>query len=335
MADLNDIGPLGRLVERTRARLVIVDVLMAFVPTDNDAHRDQDIRHVLGRLAAMAEQTGCTVLLLRHLNKGTGRDPMYRGGGSIGIIGAARGGLLLARDPEDLTVRILAASKASNLAAVEPPSLRFRITDTPIEPGIHVGKIEWLGTSDYTARDLLAADTSDDIPSGTSVEECGRWLTDYLKGGDKPGAELKADAEKVGFTVRTVQRAAKKFGVEYKAQGFPRVTWWGLPPIRASDSSTETHGATGKPGCDQREQAENNHTAEIVATPRTSVATVSTIFDSELADTQGTFDNSAMSGPATQTGFQAPKGPNRCDECGFHIETQGHRADCSAQAGVP
>jgi putative DNA primase/helicase len=75
MADLNDIGPLRRLVERIRARLVIVDVLMAYVPTGNDSHRDQDIRHVLGRLAALAEQTRCTVLLLRHLTKGGGPDP--------------------------------------------------------------------------------------------------------------------------------------------------------------------------------------------------------------------------------------------------------------------
>jgi hypothetical protein len=104
MPDLNDIGPLRRLVERTRAHLVIVDMLMAYVPTGNNSHSDQDIRHVMGRLSAMAEHTGCTVLMLRHLNKGEKTDPMYRGGGSIGIIGAARGGMLLARDPDDRNV---------------------------------------------------------------------------------------------------------------------------------------------------------------------------------------------------------------------------------------
>jgi hypothetical protein len=31
-------------------------------------------------------------------------------------------------------------------------------------------------------------------------------------------------------------------------------------------------------------------------------------------------------------GFTPPTGPGRCDECGFHTETQGHRDTCSKNA---
>jgi len=92
---LADVEELHQLVTETGARLLIVDVLMAYLPSGADSHKDQDIRRVLSRLSALADATGCTVLLLRHLNKAKGGDPMYRGGGSIGIVGAVRAGMLV------------------------------------------------------------------------------------------------------------------------------------------------------------------------------------------------------------------------------------------------
>jgi hypothetical protein len=317
MPDLNDIAPLRRLVERS-AHLVIVDVLMAYVPTGNNSHSDQDIRHVMGRLSAMAEQTGCTVLMLRHLNKGEKTDPMYRGGGSIGIIGAARGGMLLARDPDDRNVRILATSKPSNLAPEEPPSLRFRITDTPIGPGIHVGKIEWLGISDYTARQLLATQSDEEIPTGTSVPECKHWLNDYLSGGAKPGAQLKADAKQAGFSERTVQRAGQALSVKYDSEGFPRVTLWSLPHSRANPGNQDQIGGTGATEDDVRKQPQNDGCDATVAPTPECGATGATLPETGFARTA-----------RERGGYQAHIGPDRCDECGFHIETQWHRSTCS------
>ena len=103
---------LERIVDVERAALVIVDPLMAFFGAEVNAHRDQDVRRALHALKALAERTGAAVLVVRHLNKAGGSNPLYRGGG---IVGAARSGLLVAPDPEDGQRRILAASK-SNLA---------------------------------------------------------------------------------------------------------------------------------------------------------------------------------------------------------------------------
>ena len=87
---LADIDKIREVIVRTAARLLIVDVLMAYLPGKVDSHHDQDVRAVLHRLAEVADQTGCTVLRLCHLDKSGGGSPIYRGGGSIGIIGAAR-----------------------------------------------------------------------------------------------------------------------------------------------------------------------------------------------------------------------------------------------------
>lgn len=50
---------------------------------------------------------------LQRTNKAKGGDPMYRGGGSIGIVGAARAGMLVARDPDDDDLRVLASTKSN------------------------------------------------------------------------------------------------------------------------------------------------------------------------------------------------------------------------------
>jgi len=94
----------------------------------------------------MADRAGCCVLLLRHLNKTAGGSPMYRGGGSIGIIGAARAGLLAAPDPDDETRRVLACIK-SNLAAA-PDALGYRLVDSP-DHGC--ARVEWLGHSPHSS----------------------------------------------------------------------------------------------------------------------------------------------------------------------------------------
>jgi hypothetical protein len=71
---------------------------MAFLSGQVDSHRDQGVRRVLASLAYMASRTGAAVVIVRHMNKDTG-SALYRGSGSIGIVGGARAGLLVAPDP--------------------------------------------------------------------------------------------------------------------------------------------------------------------------------------------------------------------------------------------
>lgn len=149
---LADIAALEHAIATTGARLVVIDVVMAYLPTGTDAHKDQDIRRTLSALAKLADRTRCTVLLLRHLNRSSGRDPLYRGGGSIGIVGAARAGLLVASDPDDAERRVLASIK-SNLAPA-PHSLSYRLLRAVGNPA--VARVSWEGVTELTAATLLA-----------------------------------------------------------------------------------------------------------------------------------------------------------------------------------
>jgi hypothetical protein len=129
--------------------VVVIDPLMAFLSGQVDSHRDQDVRRVLASLAYMASRTGAAVVFVRHTNKGTG-SALDRGSGSIGIVGAARAGLLVAPDPDDEGRRILAMSK-SNLAKT-PDALAYRIVE---DERYGVARVVWDGSSTRTANDLV------------------------------------------------------------------------------------------------------------------------------------------------------------------------------------
>jgi RecA-family ATPase len=106
-----DLQDLEMTIKRRKAKLVILDPLMAVLGHDVSATNDQDIREVLTPLAQVAERTRCAFLIIRHINKGNSSNALYRGAGSIGIIGAARMGLIVVIDPNDAQRCILATSK--------------------------------------------------------------------------------------------------------------------------------------------------------------------------------------------------------------------------------
>jgi putative DNA primase/helicase len=169
---LFDLDAIRQAIETIVAKLLIVDPLMAYLPATCNAFRDQDIRRALASLAALAAETGVAVLVIRHLNKNEGGKALYRGGGSIGIIGAARSGLLAAKDPDDEERHILTVTK-SNLAKI-PPSLAYRIGVTDAD----VTYIIWEGQSGQTAATLLAQ--SADGEGRPALEEAKEFLREEL-----------------------------------------------------------------------------------------------------------------------------------------------------------
>jgi len=200
-----DVPLIEKGIERVGARLVVVDPLMAFLSGETNSHRDQDVRRALAPLAGLAERTGACVLVVRHLNKAPSNNPLYRGGGSIGIIGAARMAFVVGKDPQDEDRRVLATTK-NNLAR-PPRSLMFTLEEA--ESG--AVRVNWLGESEVSARDLLA--TPQDQEHADARSEAVEFLNDVLKGGPVPASEIIRDAEDAGIAEKTLRRAKKVVGV--------------------------------------------------------------------------------------------------------------------------
>lgn len=246
------VPELGDLIEAKGAALVIIDPLTAYLGGQHDAYRDQDVRGALKPLARMAEQTGAAVLIIRHLSKSGGPNALYRGGGSIGIIGAARSGLLVARDPDKPSRCILAITK-SNLTA-KPPAFAYRLVDGDTHD---VARVRWEGTTDHTADDLLALDPG----SGTITDEAVAFLKDLLADGPVPADDVKRAASSAAIGWSSVRRAKERAGVVSRRTGFGADGKWSWciptddepPPDDAIGATDEEWASMGEPPPDEQE----------------------------------------------------------------------------------
>ncbi len=208
---VGDIGAIRAAVEDIQARLVIVDPLMAALPGAIDSHSDQNIRSILAPLSKLAHQTGVTVLVVRHLNKSGGGNALYRGGGSIGIVAAARAAFLVAKDPEDEGRRVLAVTKMN--IAPEPKSLAYRIAVNAEGSPF----LSWEGETDLTARDLLAPEEKPRNAPKRGLAK--QFLNDVLKDGPVDQRTIEREAESRDISPETLKRAKKDLGIRSKKVG--------------------------------------------------------------------------------------------------------------------
>jgi hypothetical protein len=203
-----DLDLLDRLIQSHDIRLVVVDPFMAYLDDSFDSHKDQQIRRALRQIATMAQRTGVAVLIVRHLNKLNGAPALYRGGGSIGIIGAARSALIVGRDPEERSRHILAVTK-KNLGPL-PDSLAYQL-DTVTED---ISRVGWLGRSDLHAEDILWHDQGrkPERPD-TALQEAVNFLRQLLATGPVLASTGIREATRAGIAPRTLTRARQELGV--------------------------------------------------------------------------------------------------------------------------
>jgi hypothetical protein len=246
-------------MRRVGANLLVIDPLMAFLSGDTNSHRDQDVRRALAPLAGLAERTGAAVLVIRHLNKAAANNPLYRGGGSIGIIGAARMAFVVGKEPQDENRRVLAPTK-NNLAML-PQSLVFELEEA--ESGSV--RVNWLGNSEVSAKDLLA--TPQDQEHADVRSEAVEFLNEVLADGPLPAKQVIEEADDAGISERTLARAKKMVGVMSYREGETgergKGQWlWKLPVVDLVDDTTKDAKMPIKDakGCQNNNGGILNHT---------------------------------------------------------------------------
>ena len=61
-----------KAIRQNQVRLLIIDPVQAFIGADVDMNRANEVRPVFRKLGMIAEQTGCAIVLIGHLNKSSG-----------------------------------------------------------------------------------------------------------------------------------------------------------------------------------------------------------------------------------------------------------------------
>lgn len=84
-------------IKRENAKLCIFDPIQAYLGGDTDMNRANEAREMTKKLGGIAERTGCAIVLIGHMNKGSGAKAAYRGMGSIDFFAVARSVMLVGR----------------------------------------------------------------------------------------------------------------------------------------------------------------------------------------------------------------------------------------------
>jgi hypothetical protein len=108
-----NLEAMARYIEQEKPKLVVIDTLTAYMGSGRDMNRQNEVGEFLGRLTEIAEDAGCAVLAIGHLNKQSAEHPLYRIVGSIGFAASIRSALFYGTDPTDRSRFALAHGKAN------------------------------------------------------------------------------------------------------------------------------------------------------------------------------------------------------------------------------
>ena len=209
---------LEQAIRETEAKLIVLDPLQAYLGSEVDMHRANEVRPVLKRIAAVAERTQCAVVLIGHMNKAQGLKSGYRGLGSIDFRASARSVLLVGRLKSGDTVRVVAQDK--NSLAPEGASIAFELHP---EYGF-----QWKGICDATVDDVLGGSGQVQTKTMQMEDDLKRLLT-----GSIAAEDILSHAKRMGISERTLMIAKKNLGVISEKRGGQ--WYWRLPEQGCKD----------------------------------------------------------------------------------------------------
>ena len=197
----NAYDTLEMVICQFKPALIIIDPVMAFLSPEVRTFQDQSVRLALEPLKRLAREHDAAILVVRHLNKNTAAKAIYRGGGSIGLVGLCRSGLLVGENPDNPGERLLTQIK--NNLAKRQPSLAYEIEFADGAP-----RVAWLGVREVSADQALVHNIG-----RTPLANACELIRNYLGDNVMKAKEVALFAMKNGVSAATVARAHDKIPV--------------------------------------------------------------------------------------------------------------------------
>ena len=223
-----DLRALDAAIEDTKPELVGIDPITAFLGR-TDSYKDAEVRALLAPLLAVVEQHHAALLGIAHLAKNAQRAALYRPGGSIAFVAAARLAFAVAADPDDEERRILAPLKAN--ICQPAPSLAFRLPE---------GRVQWEADSvSFSAEALLAPRAP--TRNHDALDQASAFLRELLANGPTPSDTVFKEARQLRISADTLRRAQKELGIKPRKRGIAGGWVWQLPETTAEDAEALSH----------------------------------------------------------------------------------------------
>jgi AAA domain len=317
---LGHFRELERLLDTKKdIRLVVIDPAGAYVGRAGvNENKDAELRALLGPLSEMANRTGATLILVKHLNKNAGVSAVQRVSGSAGYVNASRFAYMIAPDPADPGRKLMLATK--NNLGLRGDGLAYRMTPIPPNEARAILTAAW---SDLDAGDLaelsqqlvrqawedgITADPNDIAGAARKREtleetagRCAAFIREFLGAYAWPDTELEAAAKEAGFSGRALSEAkarlrspdksdSNRLSSKPRGAGGPWWVWIGPQGDRPPDrpvSHTDQTALTGQTG-------QTDHSASSSTNPLTTRGVT------EIRQETDQFEQSGQSGQSRQ-----------------------------------
>ncbi|MCE9591713.1 MAG: AAA family ATPase [Planctomycetes bacterium] len=243
--------------------VVIIDPVSACLG-DIDSHNNSQVRSVLARLSELAGRTGVAIILVSHLNKGSG-PAIHRTTGSVGFVAAARAVYAVGRDPKDPTGKRRLFLPVKNNIAKDLEGLAFELRDAG-----GVASVAWESEPVHMTAEAMLAQHDRPGPAQEERTDAIGWLRDTLAAGPRLANEVMDEAKNGhDISIGTLRRAKKDLGVESSQPESMGPWYWRLPA--SPDGQVRTTCAPGHP---PQQPAHLEHLAHLTGSVGDSVGDV-------------------------------------------------------------
>ena len=207
---------LERAIVQTKARMLILDPIQAYLGGGMDMNRANEARDMTKKLGALAEKYKCAIVLIGHMNKAAGNKAAYRGMGSIDFFAVARSVLLVGRVEGEPNIRAVIQIK-NNLAAFGHPKA-FQLSEDGFS---------WIGDYEITADEVLGGIA----PKANKLEQAKRLLRELALTSDAVQSnEIFDMADEQGISKRTLENAKRELGI--RAKKINSFWYWELDKVK-------------------------------------------------------------------------------------------------------
>lgn len=196
-------------IVQTGAKLLVLDPLQAYLGTDIDMHRANEVRPAFHALANIAQRTGCAIVLVGHMNKMKGLGSVYRGLGSIDIAGAARS-IMLVCQPDKSRDNVFFAHVKSNLTPKGQTLMFVRDDD----------RLTYQGPCDDTADEILNGGSGEEKETISKLGQAMLFLQGLAQERDEiASTDVYSLMREKGISKRTAEQAKQSLGIESVRHG--------------------------------------------------------------------------------------------------------------------
>ncbi len=210
VALLQDLPLIEQVIRDNNVKLLNIDPWSEFLDPQFNVNSDPDNRKVLGPLSELAQRTGVAAVLVRHLSKKEGSAAQYRGLGSTAPLNASRAAFIVAPDPEDPDLRVMACTKFN--IGLKPSSLSFRIESAGL-----AARVVWEGETSLSANDLVSPPKQS---KGGKLDRAKEIIEEILSSGPRGSSEVMGACEAEGISQRTYHTARKAMNVKSEKTDF-------------------------------------------------------------------------------------------------------------------